>query len=90
MPEPSPELRIWAIRDGEWAQYVSDAYAVGGDVERALEWLELARTGGFFNHEYLADHDPFVNELRGLEEWKAAIDQVRKSHAEFEARLNPL
>lgn len=90
MPEANRTLRTWATRDGEWAQYLSDAYAFGGDQERALEWLDLAREAGFLNHRYLAHHDPFLRPLAGSPEWVAALDRVRESHREFELTLAPI
>jgi len=90
MPEPSPALRTWASRDGEWAQYLSDAYAFGGDEEKALEWLEVARKAGFYNHVYLTTHDPFVADLRETPGWAAVLDRVRTSHRDFEESLEPL
>lgn len=90
MPEASERLRTWAERDGEWGQYVSDAYAFGGDREKALEWLELARAGGFYNHFYLANHDPFVRELTGTDQWRAVLGRIIESHHAFETRLVPV
>ena len=77
MPNTSPALRTWAARDGEWAQYLSDAFAFGGDSEKAFEWLDLARKAGFFNHMYLAQHDPFIAHLRDNPEWTRLLDGVR-------------
>ena len=90
MPEASQGLRTWAARDGEWGQYVSDAYAFGGDHEKALEWLELARQGGFYNHTYLARHDPFVRELASTDGWKKVLARIVDTHRAFEERLIPI
>jgi tetratricopeptide (TPR) repeat protein len=90
MPAASPGLRSWAARDGEWGQYVSDAYAFGGDQEKALEWLELARQGGFYNHIYLTRHDPFVREFAKTAEWKEVMARIVESHRAFEERLVPI
>ncbi len=90
MPNTSPALRTWAARDGEWAQYLSDAFAFGGDGEKAFEWLDLARKAGFFNHMYLAQHDPFIAHLRDNPEWTRLLDRVRKSHRNFEDTLQPV
>ncbi|MGD2122712.1 MAG: hypothetical protein PVJ76_13250 [Gemmatimonadota bacterium] len=90
MPEASQGLRSWAARDGEWGQYVSDAYAFGGDQEKALEWLELARQGGFYNHIYLTRHDPFVRDLAKTAEWEKVLARIVETHRAFEERLVPI
>lgn len=90
MPEASAALRTWASNDGEWAQYLSDAYAFGGDGPKALEWLEIAMEGGFFNHAWLSRHDPFVADLRGSAEWEEALEGVRERKEAFEEGLSPL
>ena len=85
-----PGLRIWATRDGEWAQGLSDAYAFAGDPEKALEWLELAMQAGFYNHMYMVEQNPFVGDLKGNSEWEAVISRMKESHRRFEKRLRPM
>jgi TolB-like protein/tetratricopeptide (TPR) repeat protein len=90
MPPPSAALSAWACRDGEWAQYLSDAYAAGGDAGKALEWLEAALAAGFFNYAYLKLHDPFISEYRARPEWEAVLERVDRRRRLFEARLEPV
>jgi tetratricopeptide (TPR) repeat protein len=86
----SPSLRALASQDSEISQYVSDAYAFGGDESKALEWLKIALSAGFMNHDYLSLHDPFIAEFRGLAEWKEVLEQVRMRLNEFQSGLEPL
>jgi non-specific serine/threonine protein kinase len=86
----SPSLRALASQDSEISQYVSDAYAFGGDESKALEWLKIALSAGFMNHGYLSAHDPFIAKFRSLPEWKGVLEQVRKRLNEFQSGLEPL
>ena len=90
MPEVSKTLRSMASQDSELAQYLSDAYAFGGDGEKALEWLEIALRNGFMNHVYLSLHDPFIAAFRDLTEWKEVLGRVKKQQKEYESKLTPL
>lgn len=88
--KPSEPLRAWARRDGEWGQYLSDAYAFAGDGRRALDWLRVSTQAGFMNDEYLSRHDPFIAPFRTLPEWAAALRDVARERRCFEQRLAPL
>jgi TolB-like protein/cytochrome c-type biogenesis protein CcmH/NrfG len=85
--DPSEELRAWAARDGEWGQYLVDAYALAGMDDRALDWLETAVDAGFLNHSFLNEHDPFIENVRGSPRFEKLMERVKRELTEFEMKL---
>jgi serine/threonine protein kinase/lipoprotein NlpI len=85
--EITPAVEDWALHDGEWAQFLADAYALAGRRDEALAWLGRAVAAEFINHRFLAVHDPFLAELRADPEFQAVIATARDEWTAFDREL---
>jgi TolB-like protein len=85
LAEITPEFRRTAARDGTWAQHVAADLALVGAKEEALEWLGYAVDAGFINYPMLAEHDPFLANLRGEPQFESLAERVRHEWENFEA-----
>ena len=73
-------------RDFQYSWWVACAYAMLGDADSALDWLENAIELGFLNHRYLGEIDPILAPLRGDPRFQALMARAREKQAELEAR----
>jgi len=74
------------------AMFTADAFALIGRHDDAVHWVRAAVDHGFINHPFLAEHDPFLTEVRDepgflqlLEEvrprWEAVVEWERRRQA---------
>jgi eukaryotic-like serine/threonine-protein kinase len=73
-------------RDFLFSWWVACAYAMLGDADTALDWLENAVNLGFMNYRYLGEIDPLLAPLRGDPRFQALIARARENKVEFEGR----
>lgn len=59
------------------AIFTADSYARLGLLDEALTWVRKAVSHGFINYPFLAEHDPFLDDLRGTAGFSALLDEVR-------------
>jgi len=57
--------------------------ALLGDSAPALDWLTNAVPGGFLNHTFFVQHDPWLRRLSGEPEFCAAIEELERRHAQL-------
>ena len=74
----------WAKDAAEWAQFMSDLYAVVGAFDEALHWLKQAYRVGFLNERFLAEGNPLLAPLRGLPEFDDLVEKMRVDRVELE------
>lgn len=73
-----------ARKDPEWPWMVAQGHALLGHTTEAVDWLRSALEYGFYNHPLLAEHDPFLESLRGEEEYEALLADVEERWDAFE------
>jgi non-specific serine/threonine protein kinase len=59
-------------------------FALLGDSDRALQWLEVAVQRGFINYPFLAKHDPSLARFRTHPRWSKLLGTVRQRWEQFE------
>jgi tetratricopeptide (TPR) repeat protein len=78
------EIRIMAKRTEWLSREVAHGFALLGEKEEALNWLENAINQGFINYPFLSKHDPFLANLRGEERFKKLMERVKYEWEHFE------
>jgi len=80
----TPETVQTCRRDFLFSWWVACAYAMLGDADTALDWLENAVNLGFMNYRYLGEIDPLLAPLRGDPRFQALIARAREHQTELE------
>jgi non-specific serine/threonine protein kinase len=80
----TPDFQKTCQRDQEWSYYVADAFALLGEKNEALDWLENAVDRGFINYPFISKHDTFLENIRGEERFQKLMQRVKKEWEEFE------
>ena len=70
--------------DWQYSWEVAAGYALVGELDEALEWLENAVRRGFLNYRFLSQYDPLLENLRGEERFQALMAQARKEFENLE------
>ena len=64
-----------------FSRALADCWALAGDADQAMEWLEQSVTGGLLNARYIAEYDVFLAPLRGDPRFTALAERVSKTAA---------
>ncbi|MFH1446116.1 MAG: protein kinase [Chloroflexota bacterium] len=81
--ELTPELQRTCRRDAAWSYHVGALLALAAAKEEALGWLENAVNKGFINYPFL-EKDPFLDSIRGEEQFKNLMERVKYEWEHFE------
>lgn len=65
------------------ALFLADGYALIGHRDAALRWLRSAADRGFINYPFLAQHDPFLEALRGDAGYEDLMQHVQRRWQAF-------
>jgi non-specific serine/threonine protein kinase len=63
---------------------LAEGYALIGETQRALDWLEIATARGFINYPFLASYDPSLESLRTDPRFLQLMETVRDRWQNFE------
>jgi non-specific serine/threonine protein kinase len=80
----NPELTNAAMADMNYAWIMAQAYALIGEVQTSLEWLNAAVERGFINFPLLHHLDPFLQNVRGEPGFEILMQSTRQQWEAFE------
>jgi len=80
----SPDFIKTLERDYSFAHHVAGAFALLGDTDEALKWVETSVAAGFINYPMLADHDPFLGSIRSDPRFVRLMERVKHEWETFE------
>jgi non-specific serine/threonine protein kinase len=66
------------------AWVVAQGYALLGEKDKALDWLENAITHGFINYPFISKYDPLLENLRSEERFKQLMEKTKYEWEHFE------
>ena len=74
--------------DGHITFHLCESFAVAGDAATALRLLARAVEHGFYPHDYIAWHCPFLAALRGTAEFERIVARAAERVAAFTLRTD--
>jgi TolB-like protein len=80
----TPEFAKAARWDEQFSWEVAANYALIGEEDEALTWLENAVNRGFINYPFLHEMDPLLSNLRGGVRFEDLMARVRQEWQSFE------
>ncbi|HVL68537.1 MAG TPA: protein kinase [Vicinamibacterales bacterium] len=78
----TPEVAAVARADMQYSSWIAEIFALTGDADLALDWLDHAVSLGFLNYPWLAEHDRFLDGLRQDPRFAAVLE---RAHAGWRA-----
>jgi non-specific serine/threonine protein kinase len=66
-------------------RFLAQGFALAGEKEPAIKWLQVAVDRGFVNYPFLARHDSSFNALHGEPTFEALLAAARRRWECFEA-----
>ena len=79
----TPDFIAATKQDYQYSTMVAMGFAMVGEKEKALDWLENAVDGGFNNYLFMTD-DPFLKSLREEERFKNLMRRAKTKCDKFE------
>jgi Flp pilus assembly protein TadD len=81
----TPELREAAWWDDIFCWWTADCFALVGERDASLDFLERAVEFGIINYPFLAEYEPFLASVREEPRFRQLMVRVRKAWETFEA-----
>jgi TolB-like protein len=80
----TPDFRKTCRRDFVWSYFATLGFALLGEKDEALDWLENAVNRGFINYPFISNHDIFLDNIRNEERFKKLMERVKYEWEHFE------
>jgi serine/threonine protein kinase/Flp pilus assembly protein TadD len=81
---PSAAERAMAESDEYWSYLMAGSYALVGEADQALSWLEHAVTvRGWVDYVYFTRHDRFLESLRSVRRFQELMASARERYSRF-------
>jgi TolB-like protein len=71
-------------REGVESCWAASFFAILGDFDTALDWLENAVDRSFINYPYMSQYDPFLTKMRGIPRYDKLMERVKHEWENFE------
>jgi TolB-like protein/Flp pilus assembly protein TadD len=84
LPALTPQMEAAANGNDVFARTLAGGYALAGDSDLALHWLQVAVDRGFINYPFLSRFDPSLENLRHDERFLRLMDVVYERWKRFE------
>jgi tetratricopeptide (TPR) repeat protein len=80
----TPELKKAAWWDDIFSWWMTDCFALAGDTDAALDFLERTVQLGFVNYPFFMEYDPFIAGIRGEPRFREIMQSVRRAWESFD------
>jgi serine/threonine protein kinase len=80
----TPELNAIAKTQWQMPWMMAAIYSLMGRTGESLDWLEYAVTHGFINYPFLAEKEPFLENVRGEERFKEIMKRTKIEWENFD------
>ena len=80
----TPEAITMARDQWQMPWMMASIYSMLGETKESLDWLEHAISRGFINYPFLAEKEPFLENIRGEERFKKLMQRVKYEWENFE------
>jgi tetratricopeptide (TPR) repeat protein len=77
------DLKSLAKEDEMFPIWMAEGYALIGEKEEAIDWLEQGINYGFIHYSWLSEHDPFLKNIRGEPRFKKLMERVKYEQENF-------
>ena len=79
----APEFSALMWNDFQYGHIVAQSYALLGDTEESIRWVERIIERGFLNSQFLNEFDPILAPLRGDERFRSLMERARRMSDAF-------
>ncbi|MCK5368339.1 MAG: tetratricopeptide repeat protein, partial [Cyclobacteriaceae bacterium] len=79
------DLKSVVKEDEMYPIWMAESYALIGEKEEAIDWLECGINYGFIHYLWLSEYNPFLENIRGESRFKKLMERVKKELENFEA-----
>jgi tetratricopeptide (TPR) repeat protein len=79
---PEFKSRMWG--DFKYTHDMAQTYALLGDIDQGLRWLQRSTERGFIHYPFLSTRDPLLENLRSDPRFHTLMEKVRREWETFE------
>jgi TolB-like protein/Tfp pilus assembly protein PilF len=79
----SEDLKTKSAGDEQAPLWMAECYALIGEKEEAINWLQILVDWGFINYPFLNEINPFLENIRGEKRFKALMEKVKHQWENF-------